>query len=67
MGEADPTLARRDASHALAIITGGAEPVASGPMLLVVAHRSRLLATISTSPAATLTLRAGLCFGRVPQ
>ena len=37
-------------------------PVASDPMLLVVAHRSRLLAAISTSPAATLTLRAGLCF-----
>jgi hypothetical protein len=31
-------------------------------MLLVVAHRSRLLAAISTSPAATLTLQAGVCF-----
>ena len=36
-------------------------PVASDPMLLVVAHRLRLLAAISTSPAATLTLQAGLC------
>jgi hypothetical protein len=42
-------------------------PVASDPMLLVVAHRSRLLAAISTSPAATLTLQAGLCLGCVPQ
>jgi hypothetical protein len=37
-------------------------PVASDPMLRVVAHRSRLLAAISTSPAATLTLKAGFCF-----
>ena len=36
-------------------------PVASDPMLPVGAHRSRLLAAISTSPAATLTLEAGLC------
>jgi hypothetical protein len=42
-------------------------PVASDPMLPVVAHRLRLLAAISTSPAATLTFQAGLCFGCVPQ
>ena len=30
-------------------------PVASDPMLLMVTHRSRLLAAISTSPAAALT------------
>lgn len=42
-------------------------PVASDPMLLMVAHRPRLLAAISTSPAATLTLQAGLCLGCVPQ
>src|SRR4029079_1603192 len=42
-------------------------PVASDPMLLVVAHRLRLLAAITTSPAATLPLQAGLCLGCVPQ
>jgi hypothetical protein len=63
-----PALARKVLPMSSAIACRRSQaPVASDPMLPMVAHRSRLLAAISTSPAATLTLEAGLCLGRVPQ
>ena len=68
MGEESPRLTRKVLPMSSAIACRRSQaPVASDPMLLMVAHRSRLLAAISMSPAATLTLQAGLCLGCVPQ
>jgi hypothetical protein len=60
-------LAHRDASHVLDDLLGGARPVASDPALAMVPCRSRLLAANIISPAAALTLKAGLCLGCVPR
>jgi hypothetical protein len=50
-------LAHRDASHALAIMLGGARPVASEPVLLDGEHTGRVYLQRSISPAAALTLQ----------
>jgi hypothetical protein len=68
MGEESPRLRAKTLPMSSAIACRRSQaPVASDPVLPVVAHRSRLLTANSTSPAAALTLQAGLCLGCVPQ